>query len=227
MNDCSVRSDMEERVRKIHSALLEEHGEPTPPSDMPPVDSIIHTILSQNTADENRDAAWESLLDEFGRDYRAIEEADHDRLAASIRTAGLANQKTTRIQDALRTIREYTGGEYSLDFIEEMDVEEAQTWLTNIKGIGPKTAGIVLLFRFDKPYFPVDTHCHRLAKRFQLIPPNTSAEKAHDLLTNGVPDELMYSFHRLLIDHGRAYCTARNADCDNPVCRRYCECEFC
>lgn len=218
---------MEERVREIHSALLEEYGEPSPPSDMPPIDYIIHTILSQNTADENRDRAWESLLDEFGRDYRAIEEADHDRLADSIRTAGLANQKATRIQDALRTIQEYTGGKYSLEFIREMDVEEAQKWLTNIKGIGFKTAGIVLLFRFNKPYFPVDTHCHRLAKRFQLIPPETSAKQAHVLLTESVPDELMYSFHRLLISHGRTYCTARNPDCDNPVCRRYCECDSC
>jgi len=218
---------MEERIRVIHSALLEEHGSPDPPSDMEPVDSIIHTILSQNTADENRDRAWESLLNEFGRDYEAIEEADHDRLADSIRTAGLANQKATRIQDALRTIREHTGGEYSVDFIEDMDVEEARTWLTNIKGIGPKTAGIVLLFRFGKPYFPVDTHCERLAKRFQLISPDTSAEKAHDILSEAVPAEIMYSFHVLLITHGREYCTARNANCDNDVCREFCDCEYC
>lgn len=218
---------MEKRVRKIHSALLDEHGEPSSPSDMPPIDYVIHTILSQNTTDENRDRAWKSLVEEFGKDYRAIEEADHDRLAESIRIAGLANQKAKRIQDALRTIREYTGGEYSLQFIQEMDVEEAQKWLTNIKGIGPKTAGIVLLFRFKKPYFPVDTHCHRLAKRFQLIPPETSAERAHNLLTDCVPNELMYSFHRLLVSHGRAYCTARSPDCDNPVCRRFCECEYC
>jgi len=218
---------MEERIRAIHSALLAEHGKPDSPSDMAPVDSIIHTILSQNTADQNRDRAWESLLDEFGRDHEAIEEANHDRLADSIRTAGLANQKTTRIQDALRTIREHTGGEYSVSFIEDMDVEEARTWLTNINGIGPKTAGIVLLFHFGKPYFPVDTHCERLAKRFQLISPNISAEKAHDILSEAVPDEIMYSFHVLLIAHGREYCTARNANCDNDVCREFCDCEYC
>lgn len=218
---------MEERIRAIHSVLLEEHGIPGLPSDMEPVDSIIHTILSQNTTDENRDRAWESLLDEFGYDYEAIEKTDHDRLANSIRTAGLANQKATRIQDSLQTIREYTGGEYSIGFIEDMNVDEARTWLTNIKGIGPKTAGIVLLFRFGKPYFPVDTHCERLAKRFQLISPDTSAEKAHDILSEAVPDEIMYSFHVLLIAHGREYCTARNANCDNDVCREFCECEYC
>jgi endonuclease-3 len=218
---------MEQRIRDIHAALLAEHGEPEPPAEMDPVDSIIHTILSQNTADENRDRAWESLLAEFGRDYRAIEDAEHERVADAIRTAGLANQKATRIQDALQTIREHTGGEYSLGFIEEMSVDEAREWLTNIKGIGPKTAGIVLLFRFDKPYFPVDTHCERLAKRFGLIDDDTSAAKAHDILSEAVPDDTMYSFHVLLITHGRAYCTARNPDCENDVCRQFCDCEGC
>jgi endonuclease-3 len=218
---------MEQRIRDIHAALVEEHGKPEPPAEMDPVDSIIHTILSQNTADANTNRAWESLLSEFGRDYQVIEEADHDRLADAIRTAGLANQKATRIQDALRTVREHTGGEYSLGFIEEMSVDEAREWLISIKGIGPKTAGIVLLFRFGKPYFPVDTHCERLATRFDLISEDTSAEKAHDVLSEAVPDDIMYSFHVLLITHGRAYCTARNPDCENDVCRQFCDCAGC
>jgi len=218
---------MEDRVRNLHSALLEEHGEPPSPPDMPPMDYIIHTILSQNTTDENRDKAWESLIDEFNGDYKSIEEAEHTRLADSIRVAGLANQKAKRIKGALSTVREHTGGEYSLRFIDDMGTDEAQKWLTNIKGIGPKTAAIVLLFCFDKPLIPVDTHCERVAKRFQLIPEETSTNKAHDLLTERVPDELIYPFHRLLITHGREYCSARNADCDNPVCDQYCQCKYC
>lgn len=218
---------MEQQIREMYSALLEEHGEPPSPANMPPVDYIIHTILSQNTMDENRDKAWESLVDEFNRDYKAIEETDPDRLADTIRVAGLPNQKSRRIQDALSTIREYTGGKYSLKFIDEMETDEAQEWLTNIKGIGPKTAAIVLLFCFDKPVLPVDTHCERVAKRFQLIPENTSTNNAHDLLTERVPNELIYPFHRLLITHGREYCSARNPDCDNPVCNQYCQCEYC
>jgi endonuclease-3 len=218
---------MEKQIREMYSALLEEHGEPPSPADMPPVDYIILTILSQNTMDENRDRAWESLVDEFNGDYKSIEEAEPDRLADIIRVAGLPNQKSSRIQHALSTIREYTGGEYSLDFIDEMETDEAQQWLTNIKGIGPKTAAIVLLFCFEKPVLPVDTHCERVAKRFQLIPESTSTNKAHELLTEKVPDELIYPFHRLLITHGREYCSARNPDCDNPVCNQYCRCEYC
>lgn len=215
------------RVRAIHAALLEEHGKPSEPPEMSGVDYLIHTILSQNTTDDNRDRAWESLLDEFDRDYAAIETSDHDRLAAAIRVAGLAGQKATRIQHALGAIRERTGGDYSLAFLEEQRLDDALGWLTALDGVGPKTAGIVLLFHFEKPYFPVDTHCHRLATRFRLIPPDVSAARAHELLSDTVPNELIYSLHRLLIEHGRTYCTARNADCDNSVCRQYCQCEYC
>lgn len=219
---------MGKRVREIHDALVEEYGEPEPPRDRPPIDYLVHTILSQNTSDENRDAAWDALVAEYGSDYGAIERADRDELAATIRTAGLADQKARRIQDALRTVREHGDGDYAMDFIEGMDVDEALEWLTDIRGIGPKTAGIVLLFRFDKPYFPVDTHCERVAKRFELIPADASYERAHELLTERVPDDIHYSFHRLLIDHGRAYCSARNPRCDeSPVCREYCRCDAC
>jgi endonuclease-3 len=218
---------MESRIRAIHSALVDEYGEPEPPRERAPLDSLIQTILSQNTTDENRDAAWDDLVAEFGSDYEAIERADTDELAETIQTAGLGTQKARRIQDALRTVRERAGG-YSMAFIEAMNVEEALDWLTDIKGIGPKTAGIVLLFRFDKPYFPVDTHCERVAKRFELIPEDASYERAHDLLTERVPDDIHYSFHRLLIEHGRAYCSARNPRCDeSPVCREYCRCDLC
>lgn len=228
MVDMEDMEDMEARVRAIHDALVDTYGEPAPPREKPPLASLLQTILSQHTTDANRDAAWKDLTAEFGTDYEAIHKADPDTLAGTIRTAGLANQKAARFQDALDAIVDQTDGEYTLSFLDPMSVEEALSWLTDIRGIGPKTAGIVLLFDFGKPYFPVDTHCERLAKRFELIPEDASYDQAHDLLTEGVPDELHYSFHRLLIDHGRAVCTARNAHCeDSPVCREFCHCEHC
>ncbi len=212
-----------DRVRRIYDALVAEYGEPEPPRDMPPVDYVIHTILSQNTTDENRDAAFDALRERYDDDYAAIENADIENLAETIRQAGLAHTKAPRIQDALRTIREYTGGEYRLDFIEEMEADEAKDWLTDIKGIGPKTAAVILLFRFDKPLFPVDTHVERVGKRFGLIPQDMSAERAHEEFREGVPDDIKYPFHVLLIEHGREHCSAREPTChDSPVCEQFC-----
>lgn len=214
---------MKQQILDIYDALVDEHGHPDPPRDLPPVDYLIHTILSQNTTNENRDAAFDELKATFGDNYDAIEHVPHDELVTTIQTAGLANQKTSRIQSALRTVREHTGGDYDLTFIADMDADEAQNWLTDIKGIGPKTASLILLFRFDKPLFPVDTHCERVGKRFGLIPEDMSAARAHVLMREHVPDDIKYELHHLLVTHGREYCTARNPRCkESTTCQQFC-----
>lgn len=95
-----------------------------------------------------------------------------------------------------------------------MGVEEAKRWLTSIKGIGPKTASIILLFALDMPAFPVDTHVHRVTKRLGLIPENASREKGHELLEALMPPETYYAFHLNLIRHGRQVCQARRPRCE-------------
>ena len=156
-----------------------------------------------------------------------MEEADQDELADVISDVGLMNQKSKRIQRSLRYITEETGGEYTLAFLDEMDTDDAQEWLTDIKGVGPKTANVVLNFHFEKPTFAVDTHIERLSKRFGLISESTTADKAHDVLNNKIPDDIKYSLHVLLIAHGKQYCSAQTPDCDNLVCKKYCRCGSC
>ncbi|MFW6317639.1 MAG: endonuclease III domain-containing protein, partial [Halorubrum sp.] len=80
---------------------------------------------------------------------------------------------------------------------------------------------------FGKPTMAVDTHVERVSKRFGLVPESASNERAHAVLDERVPDELIYPLHVLLIRHGREHCSARGADCDNPVCDAYCDCEYC
>jgi endonuclease-3 len=186
----------------------------------------VTTILSQNVADQNTARAAESLFSTY-RDYREIEEAPLEELAETIRVAGLPETKARRIQRALKRTREHTGGDYSLAFLAEMSTDEATDWLTEIKGIGPKTASVVLNFEFEKPTMAVDTHVERVSKRFGLVPESASNQRAHDVLNDVVPDDLKYELHVLMISHGREYCSARDADCANPVCERYCACEFC
>jgi len=85
----------------------------------------------------------------------------------------------------------------------------------------------VLNFHFEKPTFAVDTHIERLATRFGLIDESTTAEQAHEVLNEAIPDDIKYSLHVLLISHGKEYCSAQAPDCDNPVCETYCACEHC
>ena len=64
----------------------------------------------------------------------------------------------------LKLIFEKTG-EYSIDFLNDLPLDEAKAWLVSLKGVGPKTAAIVLCFAYGRPAFPVDTHIFRVSKR--------------------------------------------------------------
>lgn len=213
---------MEDRIRAVHRSLVDEHGDPGSPREIDPLVALVGTILSQNTTDDNRDRALDRIEDRIGLDPEAIHAADRGELEAAIRPAGLQSQKAERVHALLDRLREETGG-YDLGFLGELSTEEARDWLTGVPGIGPKTAAVELLFRFDKPLFPVDTHCERVGKRLGLIPPDAGYRAAHAWANEHVPDELKYPLHRLLITHGREVCTARDPDCaDSPTCRRFC-----
>ena len=84
---------------------------------------------------------------------------------------------------------------------------------------GRKTAACVLLFSFDRPELPVDTHVYRVASRLGLIRPKASFEEAHDMLLALVDPADVYELHVNLIRHGRRLCTARR-----PALRRSARC---
>jgi endonuclease-3 len=181
----------------------------------------VSTILSQNTYDVNRDRAFRRLRERFPS-WEAVRDADLEAVKESIAISGLANHKGPAIQRALRYISEERG-ELSLEWLKEVPVEEAKAWLTAIKGVGPKTAAIVLLFSLGRPAFPVDTHVHRVTGRLGLIGPKVSREQAHTLLEELLPEDLYYAFHLNVIRHGREVCAARDPQCDACVLADVCD----
>jgi endonuclease-3 len=211
---------IKEKYVTIHTLLAEEYGQPTWRQHLPPIDELVNTILSQNTSDINRDKAYEALIGRYPT-WQAVMDAPEEAVIDTIRPAGLANQKGPRIQKALGQVQEKSG-ELSLDFLSELPLEEAKQWLTSIKGVGPKTAAIVLLFAFGMPAFPVDTHVHRVSGRLGLIGPKVTADKAHEILENiGYPGTY-YAFHLNVIRHGREICKARKPKCEQCVLRDCC-----
>lgn len=186
-----------------------------------PMDELVSCILSQNTNDNNRDRAFDALKAQYPT-WAAVVEAPTDDLIDVIRPAGLANQKGPRIQKVLRTIKDQQG-EYSIDFLRDLSVEEARNWLVSLDGVGPKTAAIVLCFAFNMPAFPVDTHVHRVGKRIGFLPQKVSAEKAHPIMEAIVPPDDYYAFHIHLIRHGRDTCKARVPLCSQCPLTAYCD----
>jgi len=212
--------DDQKKIQEIYEWLEENYGPAPEPSDMSGVDYVIETILSQNTNDINRDKAFKKLKEKYGDDYDSIQKAPSEELIDTIRIAGLGPTKADRIQEALEIIYEQED-EYSVEFLNSMSLENGKRWLTDIPGIGPKTASVILGFHFKKPTIPVDTHVHRLANRYSLVPEGSSRTKTHNILEEKVPDEIKYSFHRLLIEHGRAACKATNKNCECELCDKY------
>jgi endonuclease-3 len=151
-----------------------------------------------------------------------VRDAPAEAVIEAIRPAGLANQKGPRIQGALRRITEERG-QLNIDFLADLSLEEGRRWLLNINGIGPKTAAIVLLFCYNKPAFPVDTHIYRVTGRLGLRDPKMNVNQTHDLMEQICPPGAHFAMHLNLIRLGREVCRARNPDCSNCPLQRECD----
>lgn len=210
-----------QKLLVIHELLLAEYGhrEWLPRRD--PLSELIFTILSQNTNDLNRDRAIRRLRERFPT-WEDVRDASTAEIAQAIRVGGLANTKAARIKDILEQIG-WERAELSLGFLRGMETEEALQWLQSLKGVGPKTAACVLLFSWNVPVFPVDTHIYRLSKRLGLIGERASREKAHRLLGRLVPPEATYDLHLNMIAHGRQVCQAREPRCEICVLKDHCD----
>jgi endonuclease-3 len=115
-------------------------------------------------------------------------------------------------------------GNLDLSFLADLPLEEAREWLLRFKGVGRKTAAIVLRFSLNRPAFPVDTHIYRVTGRLGVRPVSLNVEKTHILLEKLIDPENYYTGHLNLIKLGREICHARNPDC--PVCPVNDLCEY-
>ena len=205
---------MTERIKRIAAKLKDRYGEPRPKWPEDTLDVLVLTVLSQATTDANRDRAFQSFKEAFPT-YDLVMAASDEEVARAIMSGGLAFQKAPRIRAILARLKGRTG-EYSLDFLASMDDEAAMDYLQSLPGIGPKSAACIMLFAFDRPIFPVDTHIHRGQ------PPGASHEQ-FDARENpsqvAVPSspDLVYSFHLNLIEHGRQVCRLQSPRCDECI----------
>jgi endonuclease-3 len=215
-------SRLAERALRVHEALLAHFGHPSWRTPLPPVDELVSTILSQNTNDLNRDRAFQALRARFAS-WDDVREAKTGDVIKAIRHAGLANQKGPRIQEVLREITRERG-DLDLGFLKQLPVEEARSWLMKFKGVGPKTAAIVLLFSLGRPAFPVDTHIYRVTGRLGLRPSKMTVEQTHAHLERLLPAPSYYAAHLNLIRLGREICHARKPEC--PICPIRKQCHY-
>jgi len=217
----------------VLDGLASIYGHPVWERRQDPTSELILTILTQNSADVNAEVAFEALRTAYPSglpaqrhvpgegwggvglsegappDWARVEFAPLPELTDVIRPGGLANQKAPRLQATLRRIREERG-DYSLEFLGDMPPLEARDWLTQIDGIGKKTASVLLMFCFNSPLLPIDRHVERVMHRVGLLyPKNLLLDDAHDLVLGMFRPDQMFEAHVNLIQHGRKICHAQ------------------
>jgi endonuclease-3 len=203
-----------ERIRAVRDALRSFYGRPRNEPHRAPLDELVLTVLSQNTNDRNRDVAYARLRDRLP-DWAAVAQAPDDAIEEAIRPGGISRVKAARIKSMLGPI-EAERGSLDLSFLAAAPRDEALAFLERLPGVGRKTAACVMLFSFDRPELPVDTHVYRVSSRLGLVRPRASFAEAHEVLRAATDPEDVYELHVNLIRHGRRICTARAPAC--PGC---------
>ncbi|ELZ12677.1 endonuclease III [Halovivax asiaticus JCM 14624] len=175
---------------------------------------LIAVILSAQCTDERVNAETEHLFETYQspEDYA---NAPQEELAEALNSINFYNNKAGYIREACALIVEEHDGE----------VPDTMDELTELPGVGRKTANVVLQHGHDVVEgIVVDTHVQRLTRRLGITEEERPEAIEQDLL-DIVPEGYWVQFTHLLIDHGRATCTARNPDCESCVLADICPSE--
>ena len=202
--------DKEERVIELVK-LLDDTFEIRTFLDHDPYKVLIRTILSQRTRDENTDQATNNLFDKYGDIYE-VADAPIEDVKKLIKPAGFYNVKAARIQEVSQILIDQYGG----------DVPDTVDELIKLPGVGRKTANCVMVFAFELPAIPVDTHVHRISNRLGLVdtkePDDTEVE-----LTKIAPEELWVKLNDLMVQFGQNICKPISPQCEMCPCTEICD----
>ena len=167
---------------------------------------LMQTILShQTTSTQTRRA-----IDRLWARYHTLERVADARPAEIKRlvdNVGLGQIKARRLVAMAVDIRGRWGGEQRLArYLRSAPLEEARRVLMDLPGVGPKTAAVVLLFRFNRPTFPVDTNILRVARELGWVRKDADPEDVRNLVERTLPPDpaFLLKAHAYLIALGRA-----------------------
>ncbi|XEC92676.1 endonuclease III [Paenibacillus tarimensis] len=167
-----------------------------------PFELTIAVLLSAQCTDETVNKVTADLFQKYKRpeDYLSV---PPEELEQDIRRIGLYRNKAANIQKLCRLLIDKHGG----------DVPETHEQLTELPGVGRKTANVVMSNAFGVPAIAVDTHVERVSKRLGAAKPDDSVLEVEKKLMKLVPrDEWTLTHHRLIF-FGRYHCKAQNPGC--------------
>jgi endonuclease-3 len=170
--------------------------------DKDPYRVLVRTILSQRTRDENTDQATNNLFSKY-KDIYEVADAPTEDVEELIRCSGFYRVKAGRIKEVSRILIDQYGGEVPNNMKE----------LLELPGVGRKTANCVLVYAFEEPAIPVDTHVHRISNRLGLV--NTKdPEDTEKELDNFVPEDIKILLNDLMVQFGQNICKPISPQCE-------------
>jgi len=180
---------------------------PDPPIPLDHADAftlLVAVLLSAQCTDVRVNQVTPALF-RLGRTPQELAAVPVAEIEAIVRPCGLGPQKARAIKELSRLLVTDHEGR----------VPASLEALERLPGVGHKTAQVVMAQAFGEPSFPVDTHIHRLAQRWELTQGKSVLQTEHDL-KRLFPREAWNKLHLQIIFYGREHCTARG--CDGTVC---------
>lgn len=195
-----------ERARWIQQRLDELYPSTPIPLDHDDAFTLLVAVLLSAQCTDIRVNLVTPHLFALGRTPQALAQIPVEAIEAVVRPCGLGPQKARAIRRLSEILVAEHGGEVPANL-------EA---LEKLPGVGHKTAQVVMAQAFGVPSFPVDTHIHRLAQRWELTAGRSVVQTERDL-KRLFPESAWNRLHLQIIFYGREHCTARG--CDGTVCQ--------
>lgn len=179
-----------------------------------PYELLVAVVLSAQCTDKRVNMVTPAFFERFP-DVRALAETEPYEVFEYIKSVSYPNAKSEHLVAAARRLVEVYNG------VVPDNVEDLQT----LKGVGRKTANVIVSVAYGKPAMAVDTHVFRVADRIGLTTRSKTPEQTEKTLVKHFPRELLGRAHHWLILHGRYVCTARSPKCVecgiSPWCRYF------
>jgi endonuclease-3 len=171
---------------------------------------LISCLLSLRTQDKNTEIASRRLF-EVADTPESILALSDKQLEELIFSSGHYKKKTRILKHVSKVLLEEFNGK----------VPETKEELMSIKGIGPKTANIVLAFAYGKSVLPIDTHCHRIPNRIGWVE-TTRPESTEKELEKILPIEYWKDFNAIFVQFGKTICVPISPKCSQCPIEKYC-----
>ena len=177
-----------------------------------PYTTLISCILSLRTKDEVTDQASIRLLKKYNTPQKIIK-LPTQRIQSMIYPVGFYKTKAKRIKKLSKTLIEQYNG----------NVPENFNDLLKLKGVGRKTANIVMVYGHRKKGFlPIDTHCHRIPNRLGWINTKTPEQTEKELRKN-LPEKYWDDFNHLFVKFGQTVCVPISPFCSKCPINKFCK----